>query len=115
VKPRDRVTLSKHAIERYVERVKPALSFEQATVELHRLLEVCPIVDEPPVWVIWQGEPPVGWALVSDGICVPLSRHHSGQWMAITLTVRAACSPTHRETRKKHRQRRRALRRRARG
>lgn len=49
VKP-DRVTLSKHAIERYIDRVKPHLDFDQARLEVHRLAEAAAEMPGPPAW-----------------------------------------------------------------
>lgn len=84
------IHLTAHAIERYQERVKPHLTFEEAEAEARRLLEdIAAITTEPPSWFFDTGDQPEhdGFAMVGDGIAF-LLRHH----IAITCLTCAGLS-----------------------
>jgi hypothetical protein len=65
---RRRVFVTDHAVERYQERVKPALDLEQAQAEVMRLLPGLEFTFERPVWAAAADQPHTEWVMVGDGI-----------------------------------------------
>ena len=89
------LNVSSHAIERYRERVKPALDFDPAKLELEALLEIAgPFETEPPEWM--RGEQPEndGFIELSDGIVAAIQ----GGYVATILT-RSGASSVYRQRR----------------
>lgn len=101
------VVVTQHAAERYVERVKPALTVSQAAVEIRHLAELAGEPTEKPSWVINEErrEQMDGWLPISDGICLPLHRVN-GRWVARTILTRAGLSPERRSSRRDAKRRR---------
>lgn len=60
-----------HAVERYIERVKPHLSDAEAREELKRLLPLAEVDRHGPPWCSDPGRAD-SFALLSDGIVFPL-------------------------------------------
>jgi hypothetical protein len=97
------VRLSTHAVERYVERVKPHLGYDEAFEELRALVKGGR-GGPPPAWA---PEAPVGevWLHVSDGIALPLVATGTG-WLAETVLIRGGVAGFTRERRNDRRKRR---------
>lgn len=100
-----RVIVTQHAAERYVERVKPALTVSAAAVEVATLAELAGDPSEKPKWVAndeRRGQVDA-WLTICEGICLPLY-HKRGRWIARTVLVRAGLSPERRESRRQKKQ-----------
>lgn len=91
------VWFTTHAIERYVERVRPALTKAAARCELVRLCEVAEVALERPAW-LGLGEATDAFLLLGDDVVLPLVRGHTG-WVAITCMTRGCISPAERMAR----------------
>jgi hypothetical protein len=108
------ITLSPHSVERFRERVRPALSVQSARAELERLLaQMAQVRDAAPDWLaerMAQASP--FYALVGDALVLPLTPAGSG-WVATTCLSRGHISQPARE-RRNHYRRARAARKRAR-
>lgn len=65
--------LTDHAVDRYIERVKPMLSVAQAREELRRMLPMATIDRAGPDWCSDPGHAD-SFVLLSDGIVFPLYR-----------------------------------------
>jgi hypothetical protein len=112
-----RIILTKHAIKRYQERVKPALMLEQAESELRRLTDYSldagmPITTSPPFELTTgnvSDETQDAFLMISDGVCLALrgGKVRTGGWLATTLFTRGGKS----EGRRKHDKRERKARR----
>lgn len=95
-----RVILTKHAFQRYNERVKPALTPEQAEQELRRLTAAAleggmPITTTPPFELVTASDQEKdAFLLISDGVCLALrgGQARGGGWLATTLFIRASKS-----------------------
>lgn len=97
------VAISSHAVARYMERVKPALDYEQAEEELRRLVGINAEPGDPPSWLDESTVPPSdGYIELSDGICAAVV----GRNVATVLT-RTGCHPTHRANKNAAKARRR--------
>lgn len=108
------VTVSGHAIDRYVERVKPAYTPKHAHWELARLLPQAEFTDQAPVWA----EPTTysrterydndGFLVLCDSLAFPVS---SG--IVMTTMTKGSMAPVAREARsgarKRRQQRHRAM------
>jgi len=97
--------LSRHAVERYNERVRPTLDLDQAGDELEQLRAECgEWSEEPPYWVNlpddYQAD---GWLRLGDGIAFTVERN-----VVVTCLVRGGRSDIGRERRAKRRRARRA-------
>lgn len=92
--------VSKHAVDRYVERVKPALTPKHAHWEMARVLSHAEVVNDLPEWCGSRPEEvPTDFYLVLCGsICFPV---HEG-WIKTTLT-RGSLPPLTRERRNENR------------
>lgn len=80
------VRVTPHALERYQERVKPALAGRELEKDLRRLLAVCEMRLTPPAWVIGEhagrewavcGEDVV-FVVVDGGLLTCLTRAYPG-------------------------------------
>jgi hypothetical protein len=98
-----------HAIERYAQRVRPALTRAQARHELMRIVEHGEIAHARPAWLRYHGTAD-GYLLVAD-VCFPL-RRRGNRWIALTCLTRGSLTPHERRERSElHRARRQAARR----
>ena len=98
------IHVSDHAVERYVDRVKPCLTPEQAREEMTRLLEhVCGFSDQPPVWHTSE-EPFEVYAIVTDGIAFGIKHG-----IAVTCITRGGVGEEVREYRNQRRRNRRGV------
>jgi hypothetical protein len=105
------VELSRHAVERYAERLKAGFELPPGAVaaELLRLAALGVVVEEPPGWCASP------WATVSDfhlvigDLVLPLAPHgrHADRLVAKTCLARGELSPEARERRRAGRRRRR--------
>lgn len=94
------VYLTKHAIEQYRDRCKPALDFHSAGRELTRLVVECgQFTTTYPVWTRSAAERhgTHGWVLIGDDVVFPVSE--SGG--LVTCIVRGSITP---ETRARRRE-----------
>src|SRR4051812_18838316 len=88
----DHLGISDHAVDRYIERVKPTLTRREATKDLRRLARsVGSITTERPDWV---GEAchVDGWLLLGDDIALPVLKTPVG-WLAKTVLARGVLPP----------------------
>ncbi len=97
--------LSAHAIERYRDRVKPDLTFEEANAELRRLLRTAAVVSELPSWSNDQHEDAT-YAVLSDGIVLVVLSDQYAAGVAVTCLTRAGVSDRTRAKRNRRRPRR---------
>lgn len=68
---RHQVILTRHAVERYIERVKPMLDYEQALDELARLLKMADWGAPAPTWAQTRRDA-TGWVVIADSIAFPV-------------------------------------------
>jgi hypothetical protein len=111
VRETPRIVLSDHAVERYQERVKPALDLQAAREDLERMLPLGTFQHDPPPWDRPFDEAD-GWLLLGEGIVIPLSRNQDrrpGFW-AITVLSHREISPEKRRARNDHKARQRQAR-----
>lgn len=64
--------LTAHAVDRYQERVKPALTFDAAKAEVERLVELAEFTTVEPGWTSYGLRPPDGWLIACDSIAFPV-------------------------------------------
>lgn len=102
------VSFSRHAVERYSERVRPGLDHGLATEDLLRVAEVGRFVSTPPGWMVWDLRSPL-YLQVGD-VVFPLRPLSDGGWQATTCLARGTLSPEARQSRSLARRRRRAHR-----
>jgi hypothetical protein len=106
-----RYRITQHARARYVERIKPLLTTEQAEAELSRLLDMA---GEPspelPKWAPLHLHDADAWLEIAPGILCPLTREKKG-YVVCSVLARAGCPPEVREARAAERRRRKAKRR----
>lgn len=65
--------ISTHALERYAERVKPALSIAVCRQELDVLLSAVPVSPAPPAWKFPAEDEAPFYAVLSDGIAAAIN------------------------------------------
>ncbi len=97
--------LTAHAIERYRDRVKPHLTFEEANAELRRLLRTATAVSQRPSWSNDKYEDAT-YAVLSDGIALVVRSNQYAAGVAVTCLTRAGVSDEARAKRNKRRPRR---------
>ena len=107
------IRISDHCVDRYIERVKPALSIEQAEADLERLVGLAGIAAEPPAWheerSLLESD---GYVVICDEIALPLQRaHDAGVFVATTCVTRTSVSGKARAKRNHHKRSRRAAKR----
>jgi hypothetical protein len=100
--------VSRHAIERYQERVKPGLSYDRAKVELEVLARSGKPGPEPPTWKLPSLiENDRTYLEPSDGICLVVKAG-----LVTTVAIRAEQAPefarAKREQRRREKQKRRS-------
>ncbi len=107
------VVLSRHAVERFRERVRPGLNLPAAREALERLVAMSPVVAERPAWLHEDGEASDAWLEVTDAIVLAL-RRCGASWHATTCLTRGGLDEGARQHRNrvgKARRSRRRLRR----
>lgn len=107
-----RIVLSKHAVQRYVDRVRPGLDTGRAAAELETLLRVGEFVERPPAWAADARvtQTTVGWVLLTDGVAMPVEQK-LGHMLAMTVVTRGGMTPERRARRNAKAKRRREIRR----
>lgn len=103
-----RIHLSRHAIERYRERVKPAFDLDACEAELERLVLMSEEAVEELDWEHDTGERADCYLILSDGIALALVHSSDRGFLAKTCLTRCG----HSEQGKRFRNRRRRARRR---
>lgn len=102
------VRLSRHAVERYRDRLRPALSLPAAKRELQRLASTQGVlVSERPEWCC-SDHGRGGFLLLGDDVCLPVALDAGRVALALTCLVRGDLP----EGERRRRNRRRAERRR---
>lgn len=87
-----------HAVERYVERVKPALSIDQAAEDLKQLARTCGRIGRRPAWSSDRLDAPglglafTEWLLLGDDVALPLLASDDGGALAVTCIARGGIS-----------------------
>jgi hypothetical protein len=99
------VILTAHAIERYRDRVKPHLTFGEASAELRRLLRHATVVSERPSWSNDRYEDAT-YVVLSDGIALVVRSDQYAAGVAVTCLTRAGVSDETRTKRNRRRPRR---------
>ena len=97
--------LHAHAIERYRDRVKPDLTFGEASAELRRLLRHATISSQRPSWISDKHEDAT-YAVLSDGIALVVLSDRYAAGVAVTCLTRAGVSDETRAKRNRRRPRR---------
>lgn len=101
-------TLTRHAIERYIERVKPALNERAAEKELSILVDAAGEAGPKPTWLYLPPEVTQAadlYLTLSDGIAAPVAGA-----LVLSVITRGGSNPTHRANKNKSRAKRRAAR-----
>lgn len=101
------VELTAHAVQRYHQRVRPALSLEAAADELARVALVGEITTEPPAWHLRSCAQIAPYYLRVADVLLPLTPHR-GQpdvLVATTCLAKGSLSPDARRYRTARRRR----------
>jgi len=103
--------ITEHATERYVQRIKPALTEDQAQTELRRLLDMAGEPSEcEPAWAkpyfVQEAD---AWVEIAPGIGCPISIEKRCYRVLTVITI-ASCPPAAREARAAARRARKAQR-----
>lgn len=100
--------VSRHAVERYVERVKPCLTFDQARIELEALAQMdAELSPAPPGWKNGGVEyPDTAYSEPCPGIALALR-----DGLVVTVLTRAENSVEVRESKRAERRRRKRAKR----
>lgn len=113
------ISISRHALIRYLERVRPSLSgIKAAQDEIERLSGFCYVSEESPEWVrkesSYTRETLVDrfslWLLIGDDVALPLEEKSNGRFEAVTCVVSGGISDAAREARSQHRRYRSQIR-----
>lgn len=102
------VVLKRHAIERFNERVRPALTFKAAKRELERLLEFAEPASKCPWTDAMHAD---GYLLLSDGVALVVRQARNGLVVAETCITAGGSSEEIRERRNKRKADKRAAKR----
>jgi hypothetical protein len=109
---RTEVSFSEHAIVRFRERCRPALSSAAAGIELERVAAHGRIVRTAPDWhALGAAQTAEAYLLLGDDIILPLVRIGGSQWLAKTCLTRKSMSAAARARRNDRKARSRAARR----
>ena len=104
------VQLSRHAVERFQERVRPALGFPEAEDELARLTLAAELAAEPPAWHAASCAQIAPWYLVVGDVVLPLKQHRTEPDVLVATTCLARGERSE-DARRRLRARRRGARR----
>src|SRR4051794_30143291 len=99
------IQLTRHAVERFQERVRPALQFADAEAELAKLALFGELFDRPPRWHADTCAQVAPWYLVIGDVLLPLKAHCSqpGEFVATTCLTRGVYSDDARHRRRERR------------
>lgn len=81
------IQLSTHAVERFQQRVRPALALPDAEEELARLALVAELAAAPPAWHAAACAQVAPWYLVLGDVVLPLKPH----WAEPEILVATTC------------------------
>lgn len=101
------VMFSRHAVERFCERVRPGLDIETAQQEMTRLLGSALVVADPPLWLPRAGARRSGdrYLVIAD-LVLPLRPVGAGErYLATTCIARGTITPATRSRRNDARRR----------
>lgn len=108
---RAEVVFSDHAIERFQERCRPALSAPAAGAELARVAVLGQITSAAPSWHACRaGETAEAYLLLGEDVVLPLVRIGDALWLAKTCLTRGTMSDAARTRRNNRKARFRAAR-----
>jgi hypothetical protein len=95
------VNVTRHAVIRYRERVKPALELDQAHADLQLMLASFAVrVDERPVWCATNVTDVTAYWLIVDGaFCCPVELDEQGEGWVPTVLIPGTMSPERRVAR----------------
>lgn len=103
------IGFSRHAVERYRERIRPSLECEAVKAELSRLLATALVTRERPAWLTEDEHGTAAYLLLADGeICLPLMRRAAGELYSTTCLFRGQMAAIHRSRLNSNAQTRRA-------
>ena len=114
-----KVRATKHAVERYHDRVRPGLSLRAAEAELVRACSHGELTEKCPDWA-HEHEAATAkrrYLMLGDDICLVLEPHTELDWVIVTVLTRSGLSPEARARRNKrahHKRHRRRMKRRKR-
>jgi hypothetical protein len=95
--------LTRHAVERFQERVRPGLDLEAAQQGLARLVGLGEISDRAPAWLACRMHKRSALYLVVGDVVLPLARGNGGRLIALTCLVRGGLSQAARHRRNQRR------------
>ena len=100
--------LTTHAISRFRERVRPALTWEHAEREFNAVLALADATPHAPAWLAERQRQHAALYLVLGDLAMPLaaSTVTPDRWLVTTCLTRGGISDLARETRNSRRQRR---------
>ena len=104
------IILSKHAVERFQERVRPALSLEAAEEELAQLVLVGEVLEQAPAWHADRAAQDAPAYLLIADVILPLQPTGGRTFVATTCLPRGCMSEASRARRnraRRHQSRRR--------
>jgi hypothetical protein len=109
------IHVSRHALRRYVERVRPGLDEARAVEDLSNVAEHAKIVVTPPPWYTPPASHVAERYLEVGDMILPLRENHvwPGRWHAMTCLVRPSAARRRRDPRSRSRRHRLSARRRA--
>ncbi len=102
------IDLSRHAVCRYRERIRPALEHEDAHQDLRRLIKLGQVSTTPPSWLEQRAFQTAALYLVVGDVVLPLDpcRRDRSRLVALTCLARGGVSETARRRRNARRRRR---------
>lgn len=100
--------LTTHAISRFRERVRPALTWERAEREFNAVLAVAEATQHAPAWLAARQRQHADLYLVLGDLAMPLtaSAVTPGRWLVTTCLTRGGISDLGRDKRNSRRERR---------
>jgi hypothetical protein len=100
--------LSPHAVERFHQRVRPALAVAEAEDKLARLALFGELTPHPPAWHAATAADIAPWYLVIGDVVLPLKPHWSGPDALVATTCFARGEHSEAVRRRRRAQRRRS-------
>lgn len=99
------IVLSAHAVERFRDRVRPALALDQAAAELERLIDDGRVRNYAPRWVADRQHQRAAFYLVVGDLVFPMDPSHRDQTTLRVLTclARGHISPAARRAKNRRR------------